>query len=89
MEAEEAGATGVMEVTPRAVTRGRTMALILGQVGMGDEILRTHVVRPVVAKGLVDLAAVRAGLLLRHHLPLLQGAEALEVMEPRATGRNT
>ena len=89
MEAEEAGATGVMEVIPRAVTRGRTMALILGQVGMGGEILRTHVVRPVVAKGLVDLEAVRAGLLLRHHLPLLQGAEALEVMEPRATGRNT
>ena len=89
MEAEEAEATGAMEVIPRAVTRGRTMALILGQVGMGDEILRTHVVRLVVAKGLVDPEAVRAGLLLRHHLPLLQGAEALEAMEPRATGRNT
>ena len=89
MEAEEAGATGAMEVVPRAVTRGRTMALILGQVGMADEIRRTHVVRPVVARGLVDLAAARAGLLLRHHLPLLQGAEAPEAMEPRATGRST
>ena len=89
MEAEEAEATGAMEVIPRAVTRGRTTALILGQVGMADEILRTHVVRLVVAKGLVDPGAVRAGLLRRHHLPLLQRPEALEVMEPRATGRST
>ena len=88
-EAEEAGATGAMEVDPRAVTRGRTTMVILGLVGLGDKILRTRVARLAVAKGLADPGAVRAGLLLRHHLPLLQGAEALEAMEPRATGRTT
>ena len=71
------------------MTRGRTTALILGLAGMADKILRTRVVRLAVAKGLVDPGAVRAGLLRRHHLPLLQGAEAPEAMEPRATGRST
>ena len=88
MEAEEAGATGAMEVVPRAVTRGRTTTVILGLVGMVDKILRTRVVRLAVAKGLVDPGAVRAGLLRRHHHPLLQGAEAPEAMAPRATSRS-
>ena len=88
-EAEEAGVTGVMEADPRTVTRGRTTMVILGLVGMEDRVLRSRVARLAVAKGLADPGAVRAGLLRRHHLPLLQGAAALEAMGPRATGRNT
>ena len=89
MEAEEAGATGVMEVIPPAVTRGRTTMVILGHVVMVAANHLTHEARPEVAKGQEGPVAARVGLLRRHHLPLLQGAVAPEVMEPRTTTRGT
>ena len=81
--------TGVMEVTPPVMIRGRTTMVILGHE---VEVAANHPnlkVRPEAAKGQVAPVAAQTDLLRRHHLPLLQGAVAPEVMEPRATGRNT
>ena len=89
MEAEEAGATGVMEVIPPAVTRGRTTMVILGH---GVMVAANHLnleARPEDARGQAAPAAARADLLRRHHLPLLQRAVAPEAMEPRTTIRST
>ena len=89
MEAGEAGVTGLMEVIPPVVTRGRTTTVILGHVAMVAESHLIREVRPEVAKGQAGPVAARVGLLRRHQPPHPQGAVAPEVMEPRATGRST
>ena len=89
MEAEEAGVTGVMEVIPPVMTRGRTIMVILGHE---VEVAANHP-NPKVRLGAVEgqeaPVAAPMDLLRRHHLPLLQGAVAPGVMVPRATGHST
>ena len=78
-----------MEVIPPVMIRGRTTMVILGH---GVTVAAHHLTleaRPGDAQGQADPAAARADLLRRHHLPLLQGAVAPEVTEPRVTGHST